>query len=185
MNASVSPLDREILSIIAELSKALRCCRQDEVFCEDVTYTQFIILDAVARKGTLDMARLHDALSVNKSTTTRLVAPLLNRNLLQRERAGHDSRAAILKLTETGKEVHEKVWQCLLSFVRAIRDEIPSEKRTGVFEGVGLFLRAMQDVSSFRCGADARPSRCSCSTPRPRPPVTGRAKATQRGEHPL
>lgn len=68
--------DREILSMIIELIKALRCCRQDEVFCAgEVTFTQFIILDAVAGNGTLDMADLHNLLSVDKSTTTRFVAP--------------------------------------------------------------------------------------------------------------
>ena len=121
--------DREILSIMTELSKAVRCCRQDEVFCEDVTFTQFIILDTVARNRTLNMASLHDALSVDKSTTTRLVAPLIKRNLIVREKADHDSRAATLKLTEEGSEVHGKVWQCLISFIRAVQNEIPHEKR--------------------------------------------------------
>jgi len=46
-------------SMIIELSKALRCCRQDEGFCAgEVTFTQFIILDAVASRGTLDIAEL-------------------------------------------------------------------------------------------------------------------------------
>jgi DNA-binding MarR family transcriptional regulator len=155
--------DREILSIMAELSKAVRCCRQDEVFCEDVTYTQFVILDAVARNHTLNMASLHDALSVDKSTTTRLVAPLIKRNLIVRDKADHDSRAATLKLTEEGSEVHGKVWQCLLSFIRAVRNEIPEEKREEVLEGVRMFLTAMQNVSATRCEGDTGSVRCKCS----------------------
>jgi DNA-binding MarR family transcriptional regulator len=155
--------DREILSIMTELSKAIRYCRQDEVFCEDVTYTQFIILDTIAKNQTLNMASLHEALSVDKSTTTRLVAPLIKRCLVVREKADHDSRVAILKLTEEGKEVYEKVWQCLISFIRAVQAEIPDEKREGVLEGVRTFLGAMQNVSTIRCEEDTRSARCKCS----------------------
>ena len=88
--------DREILSMIIELSKALWCCRQDEVFCEEVTFTQFIILDVIVGNQTLDMAVLHNILSMDKSTTTRLIAPLIKRNLLVREKSSHDSRAVTL-----------------------------------------------------------------------------------------
>ena len=156
--------DREILSLVTELAKALRCCRQDEVFCEDVTFTQFIILDAVAASRTLNMASLHEVLSVDKSTTTRLVAPLIKRNLVIRDRADHDSRAATLKLTEQGSVVHDKVWQCLLSFIREVQARIPGGKRAGVIEGVGMFLSAMRDVSAVRCGTDAGSAGCGCSS---------------------
>jgi DNA-binding MarR family transcriptional regulator len=162
MSQKILPPDREILSIMTELAKALRCCRQDEVFCEGVTFTQFIILDTVARNRTLNMASLHDALSVDKSTTTRLVAPLIKRNLIVRDKADHDSRAATLKLTEEGSEVHGKVWQCLLSFIRAVQNEIPEEKREEVLEGVRMFLTAMQNVSATRCEGDAGSVRCKC-----------------------
>jgi DNA-binding MarR family transcriptional regulator len=162
MDHKILPEDQEILSIMIELSKAVRCCRQDEVFCEDVTFTQFIILDTVARNQKLNMARLHEALSVDKSTTTRLVAPLIKRNLIVRERADHDSRAATLKLTKDGKEVHEKVWQCLISFIRAIQDEIPHEKMADVIEGVGLFLGAMRNVSAVRSETNTMSGRCKC-----------------------
>lgn len=163
MNKRIQPKDKEILSIISELSKAVRCCRQDEVFCEDVTFTQFVILDEVAGNETLDMARLHEILSVDKSTTTRLIAPLIRRNLVVREKAGHDSRAATLRLTREGKEVHEKVWQCLISFIRSIQDEIPKNKRKSALEGIRMFLGALRNASALRCTEDARPGACRCS----------------------
>ena len=40
--------DREILAIILELTKAVRCCRQDGICCEDISFTQFTILDTIA-----------------------------------------------------------------------------------------------------------------------------------------
>lgn len=114
MLPAIPSQDRVVLSLIIEPTKALRCCRQDEVFCVgEVTFSQFVILDAVAGCGTLDMAELHKLLSADKSTTTRLIAPLIGRRLLVRERASLDSRAAMLTLTGEGKTVHRKALQSL------------------------------------------------------------------------
>ncbi len=164
MNQKILARDRDILSLIMDLSKAVRCCRQDEVFCEDVTFTQFMILDTIARSSILNMASLHDTLSVDKSTTTRLVAPLIRMGLVLRDRSDHDSRAATLKLTLQGKEAHYKVWQCLLSFTRLVHSQIPEEKRDGVLESVRIFLGAMQKVTAMRCSGDIETGRCRCAT---------------------
>ena len=163
MKRVISNTDREILSLIAHLSKALRCCRRDEVFCEDVTFAQFQILDAIAQNRPLSMAALHEILSVDKSTTTRLVAPLIRRGLVVRERADHDSRAAKLIMTEDGREVHARIWQCLISFVRAVQEVIPKEKRASVLDGTRLFLEAMSHVSGLRYAERSPADACKCA----------------------
>ena len=143
--------DREILSLIIELAKALRCCRQDEVFCAgEVTFSQFVVLDAVAGCGMLDMAELHKLLSVDKSTTTRLIAPLIGRRLLVRERASRDSRAAMLTLTGEGTAVHKKALRSLKLLIGAIREEIPEEKRDACLEGSRVFLDALRRCFATR-----------------------------------
>ncbi len=149
-----------MLSIIVELSKAVRCCRQDEVFCEGVTLSQFVILDAVSRGRKLNMASLHDVLAVDKSTTTRLTTPLIARGLVVREKAAHDSRAAVLRLTKNGERVHAEVWQCLLSFLRSIEGHLPEGERAAVIDGIRTFLGALRKASLMRCGAGAGP--CGC-----------------------
>ncbi|HQP30733.1 MAG TPA: MarR family winged helix-turn-helix transcriptional regulator [Deltaproteobacteria bacterium] len=163
----IDPRDREVLDLIMGLSKAVRCCRQDEVFCEDVTFTQFLILDRIAGRTELGMVSLHAELGVDKSTTTRLVAPLLRRGLIARERAGHDSRAVVLTLTARGKAVHARVWQCLADFVRAIQAEIPARRREGVLKGAGAFLQAMQQVADRRYAGN-NPARCCAGASRHR-----------------
>jgi DNA-binding MarR family transcriptional regulator len=163
MKKDILPRDREMLSIIVELSKAVRCCRQDEVFCEGVTLGQFVILDTVAGGRKLNMASLHDVLAVDKSTTTRLVTPLINRGLVVRERAAHDSRAATLHLTPQGVKVHRDVWQCLLSFLRGIEEQLPEGGREAAIEGIRAFLEALQKVTLMRCGGDSGPAGCRCT----------------------
>ena len=125
----------------------MRCCRQDGICCEDISVTQFTILDAIAGCRKLDMSMLSKVLSVDKSTTTRLVAPLIRRNLVVKEKSSSDLRMVILKLTQKSRTAHKRIHQCLVSFVRAIQAEIPDDKKEMIIEGVRIFLRALQKVS--------------------------------------
>jgi DNA-binding MarR family transcriptional regulator len=101
---------RELLDLISEVAKATRIFQQESVFCGGVTFIQFTILDQVARSGgTLSLARLHSVLEVKKSTTTRLVAPLVKKGLLEKRKSEEDSRAAILELTPEGRETWGEV----------------------------------------------------------------------------
>ncbi len=138
---------REIMEVIMSLAREIRCCSRDEAICLDVTFHQFIILDAVAKTGELGLAELHGILSVEKSTTTRLVNPLIRKGLLKRSRAAHDSRAARLALTEEGKETHRRVWLCLGGFFENITRQIPEGRREEVLESVRVFTEAMRKAA--------------------------------------
>jgi DNA-binding MarR family transcriptional regulator len=153
MSNKNTKLNHDILPLISDLCQAVRFCRQDAVFCEDVTFTQFLILDQVSKKGDLKMSELHRILAVDKSTTTRLVNPLVRKGLIVRETSDHDSRAVNLRLTPAGGEVHRKVWICLQGFVNAIGRNIPDEKKETVYEAVKLFISAVKNASSA----------CSCN----------------------
>jgi DNA-binding MarR family transcriptional regulator len=138
--------NRDILFLLSDLSKAVRCCQQEPVFCEGVTFTQFYILDWIAQKGSLRLKELHEILSVDKSTTTRLVDPLVKQGLVLRRKSDTDSRVIELSLTQSGAMVYEKVWACLSDFTQSIRNHLPEGKRGEVIEAVRVFLRAMQNA---------------------------------------
>ena len=148
MSANLNKSYREIFDIIMSLAREIRCCSRDEAICRDVTFHQFIILDAVAKKEGLDLADLHKILSVEKSTTTRLVNPLLQKGLLKRDRAEHDSRAAKLTLTEEGIETHRKVWMCLGGFFENITRNMPEDRQEEVLEAVKVFTAAMREAAA-------------------------------------
>ena len=146
MSMKVSNQHRELFSLLSDLFRAVRCCQQEAIFCENVTFTQFFILDLVSSSGTLRQGELHEILSVEKSTTTRLVQPLVRQGLIVRERSNRDSRAINLKLTEKGESVLENVWTCLSRFVEGIRRGIPKGSRAEVFESVKTFLNALRNA---------------------------------------
>ena len=152
MSTNLDKNCREIMEIIMSLAREIRCCSRDEAICQDVSFYQFRILDAVAKKGELGLAELHGILSVEKSTTTRLVNPLIQKGLLKRDKATHDSRAARLTLTEEGRETHRRVWLCLGDFFQNITRQIPEGQRKGVLESVRVFTEAMRRAAvACRC----------------------------------
>ena len=146
MSNPVPNRHREMFSLLSDLSRAVRCCQQEAVFCENVTFTQFFILDQVSIRGKLRQGELHEILSVEKSTTTRLVQPLVKQELLLREKSNRDSRAINLRLTEKGESILQDVWTCLSQFLEGIRSGIPEEKRSQVYESVRTFLNAMRNA---------------------------------------
>ena len=152
MSTNLDKSGREIMEVIMSFSREIRCCSRDEAICQGVTFHQFMILDAVAKKGELGLAELHGILSVEKSTTTRLVNPLIQKGLLKRDRATHDSRAARLTLTEEGRETHRRVWLCLGGFFQNIARHIPEGQRKAVLESVRVFTEAMRSAAvACRC----------------------------------
>ena len=135
----------ELMEIFMGMSQVTRCCRQDVAFCEGVTFHQFMILDAIARKKEMQISELHKLLAVEKSTTTRLVNPLIQKRLLKREKAQHDSRAATLILTDEGKKIHQKVSLCLAGFFQKVTQNIPQDKKKQILEAIRIFIWAIKN----------------------------------------
>ncbi|MEW6334620.1 MAG: MarR family winged helix-turn-helix transcriptional regulator [Thermodesulfobacteriota bacterium] len=156
---------RDLFGIIMSLSREIRCCSRDETICQDITFHQFGILDAVAKNKGLALADLHGILSVEKSTTTRLVNPLLRKGLLKRGRAAHDSRAVTLALTERGGETHRIVWLCLGGFFENLTRNIPEDRRDAVLQAVPVFTEAMRKAAAdCRCCAPSLSGECNDSS---------------------
>ena len=135
-----------MLELIVGLAREIRCCSREEAFCEGVTFQQFVILDTVANKKEMLLSELHGVLSVEKSTTTRLVDPLVRKGFLKRESALHDSRAVKLVMTDEGMEVHARVWACLCGFFQRVLMNIPKAERNNLFISVKAFTGAMRGV---------------------------------------
>lgn len=133
------------------LAQAARCCRQDTAFCEGVTFQQFVILDAVVKNKGLNISDLHRILSVEKSTTTRLVNPLIQKGLLTRTRSNLDSRAFVLTLAKEGRIIHRNVHICLEDFFNKIARNLPEDKKGDILKAVQIFINAIKNAAGV-CG---------------------------------
>jgi DNA-binding MarR family transcriptional regulator len=137
----------DLMEIFNGLAQVTRCSSQDAAFTEGVTFHQFMIMDVVAQKKTLHMADIHKILSVEKSTTSCHIKPLIQKGLLRREKATHDSRAVTLVLAEEGVKVHKKIRLCLMDFFRKVTRNIPASKKNEVLATVRSFISARRNAS--------------------------------------
>jgi len=150
----IEPNHDELMDLFIGLSQATRCCRQDTAFCEGVTFHQFVILEAVSKNKGLNISDLHRILSVEKSTTTRLVNPLISKGLLKREKSNLDSRVFMLTLTEDGRNIQQKVQLCLENFFHKVASNLPVDKRDNILQAVQIFINAIKNAAGV----------CDCCT---------------------
>ncbi|MBE7439020.1 MAG: MarR family transcriptional regulator [Spirochaetales bacterium] len=121
--------ERSSYLLLRDMLRLLRLLQQETIFCNGITLTQFIVLDHVAEAdGALELSALHEVLMVDSSTTTRLIAPLIGRGLLKREKSERDPRAARLHLTMAGWSVHEEFFSCLSSHLQPLSSALNREE---------------------------------------------------------
>jgi DNA-binding MarR family transcriptional regulator len=109
----------------------------------------------VAKKKELNIADLHELLAVEKSTTTRLLSPLIKKGLVNRTKDQRDSRAARLTLTKEGSNTYKNVRLCLEIFLQRVIGNIPGSKRNDVLKAVKYFIDAIKNST-------AQESSCKC-----------------------
>lgn len=143
MTAAQTDSTRATFELIRELSRALRRFQGEAIFCENVTFTQFTILDFAALQGRLKLSELHDLLKVEKSTTTRLVQPLIAKGLLARQRSPDDLRAVDLILTPEGREIHGRVRQCLDGLIGRVLAGMTEAEAGVVVRALAAFVRSI------------------------------------------
>ncbi len=158
---SSSHPDRDLIELVSELGRAARIFQRGEAFCEGVSFTQFLILDAVEQAGgRLRLSALHEALDVDKSTTTRLVAPLLKRKLLAKRRCADDGRAFELIMKAEGAVVLARVWDCIAGAAELLERFLPAADRQRTYRGVRRFLEALRAACAAGCCAPGDQGGC-------------------------
>lgn len=142
----------EAYLLIRDVALAVRLFQQDNVHCAGVTFTQFTILDHIARAhGELPLADLHGLLQVEKSTTTRLLGPLVDKGLIARAQ-GRDARAVLLVLTTAGRSTHDAFWRCLAANIGRALEGIDVATFEQVARSLRLFIHAVARGAHGTCG---------------------------------
>ncbi len=143
---------REAYIMIRDIARVSRLFQQDSVFCGGITFQQFTILDLVRDAGgEIALADVHGLLSVEKSTTTRLVEPLVERGLLARAASSSDARAVRLVLTSAGQVAHGEYWTCIAGRIRGAIKGISTKQFEAVKAALRLFVSAVGAASGDEC----------------------------------
>ncbi|AEM87018.1 winged helix DNA-binding protein [Streptomyces antimycoticus] len=76
---------------------------------EEITSPQFAVVNALTERPEIDQRTLSEHVHLDRSTIADLVARLARRGLLERVRDPNDGRRNVLRLTEEGARVHQKL----------------------------------------------------------------------------
>ena len=137
------PLDRSPSHL---LHRALQ--RALDIYAETagptaVTQRQYAVLAAVAVREGLTQADLVRSTGIDRSTLAELVARMLGKGLIARERSNEDGRANTVRLTDKGRTALMEAEPRAHAADEAILKLVPSGKRGG-------FLSALRALSSER-----------------------------------
>ena len=140
---------REILNLAYQRFNALQ---RGEKRCFGVTMSQCVALETLHREGPMPVRELSQRLGLDTSTVTRLVDVLVRDGMAQRARdeAG-DRRRVFVSLSETGRELADRLECCADDYCERILERIPAERREDVFQALQLLVQAIDDLPAT-CG---------------------------------
>ena len=89
--------------------------------------SQIFALEIIGRNKIIIMSELAEVMHAKSSTATKIIDCLVNRGLVKRARASDDRRVVKIYLTDTGKDLVEKMEQRrnehLLAYLKLLDDE--------------------------------------------------------------
>ena len=123
-----------------------------------VTQRQFAVLAAVAAREGLTQADLVRATGIDRSTLAELVARMLGKGLIARERSNEDGRANTVSLTDKGRTALAEAEPRAHAADQAILRLVPSGKRGG-------FLASLRALAAERpkAGGEDKAEKCKKS----------------------
>jgi DNA-binding MarR family transcriptional regulator len=113
---------------------------------EDVTLAQYRALVVLASRGPQRLADLATALTVDRSTATRMCDRLVRKRLVVRRRSTDDRRVVRISLTEAGAELVREVSRRRRAEIRRIVRRMPPASRTLVVDALQAFAAAAGEV---------------------------------------
>ena len=129
----------------------------EETGPDAVTQRQFAVLSAVAAQEGLTQTDLVRATGIDRSTLADLVARMIGKSLLARQRSISDARANTVSLTIEGRAALDEAAPRVAAADARILELMPARKRDGflgVLREIGQMAEAEPDVA-----AEAKPKK--------------------------
>lgn len=133
----------ELLDIIFQWDKALR--NLERKFNKDfnLTLNQCRLILYIHDKNYVELSQVNKWLNIDKSTTTRMIRPLLVNGFIDKFYQFGDKRKIYLKISETGMENVGEIQNEFDKIVNELLTKVPAGKRDFTFQTVRDLLKVM------------------------------------------
>jgi len=129
---------------------------RNEITCCGVSVSQCYTLDTLGEHGEMSMVQLARKMFLDKSTMTRVVDGLIERELVVRRFDANDRRLVYIALTAAGRKLIESIRGQQLNSLRLILERIPINERQKLVDGLEIFSSAVQDWLVTCCLTDKK-----------------------------
>ena len=119
-----------------------------------LSLSEMYALSILAKRAPLSQHELGTALSLEKSSVTRLVQQLEQRGWVLRTRTERDNRVRLLRLSEEGTRIARHLQQHMSEAHTTLFERLTPHEQSALLEGLTALLRALQ-------GPDWRPGAAS------------------------
>jgi DNA-binding MarR family transcriptional regulator len=166
LHAGDAGLDRSPSHLLHRALQLALDIYAEEIGSGSLTQRQYAVLSAVAAKEGCTQSDLVRATGIDRSTLAELVARLIGKGLLARERSTLDARANTVRLTATGRAAAEAVAPKVAAADERILALLPANKREG-------FIKTLRDLAK---AAGKPPAEADAA------PVKAKTKADQKAK---
>ena len=124
---------------------------RNEISCCGVSVSQCYTLDTLGEHGEMSMVQLARKMFLDKSTMTRVIDGLIERELVVRRFDEGDRRVIYITLTAAGRKLLEGIRAQQMISLRLILERIPAPARQKLLNGLEIFSHAVQDWLTTCC----------------------------------
>ena len=137
--AQAAQLHRAITMLVQQY----QCRERTDVCCYGISVSQCYALEALGEHGTLSMQALAAQLHLAVSTVTRVLAPLVEKGLVERHSTARDRRVCCVSLSAAGAQLYQTIQSELVAREQAVLQRLPAEARQQVIWAIAELSRAM------------------------------------------
>lgn len=109
-----------------------------------LSLSEIYALNILSERAPLSQQDLGAALSLEKSSVSRLVQQLEQRGWVLRERGAHDNRLRLLRLSDEGASVAEQVQENMHTAHATLFELLAPHEQSALVEGLTALRRVMQ-----------------------------------------
>jgi DNA-binding MarR family transcriptional regulator len=143
-------LDDQLCFALYSTSHALNRAYREPLRALGLTYPQYLVMLVLWQQDEVSVSEIGSRLYLDSATLTPLLKRLEGMQLVERQRAPHDERSVLVRLTPAGRQLKREARRVPMQIAKAMGsslDEIVDlTGRLGVLRGRLLQARASADI---------------------------------------
>ncbi len=135
---------RAFYAAFSDLTRVYQCRDRDRICCHDISVTQCYALEALGRRNSMTLNELATALSLDKSTSSRVVDALERKGYVVRSPHREDRRAVDLRVTRLGRQLYNRIVGEILAEEKSLLAVFSSAVRRAMTQMILRLARAAE-----------------------------------------